>query len=268
MSPVADDQDLAYERAVLQARADPALAGTVAAAFLDEDDLLALRHFLASEHWARIVRLLAELGVGPPARVVDLGGGRGLVAAALASSGFRAVLCEPNPSDVCGRGAAERLRSAGSLDFEIAAGDVADLPRQGFDAVVCRAVLHHVEPLVPVLGSVHGALRPGGALVCSDEPTIRDEAELPSLRRLHPFVQFGVDENALTEEQYRQALRIAGFVSVEVRFPVSWADYRRFVRPDTPLPLAHGLYWRFRLRSTLRPTPGSVRSLIARRADV
>ena len=135
---------------------------------------------------------------------------------------------------MCGRGAAERLRSAGSLDFEIAAGDVADLPRQGFDAVVCRAVLHHVEPLVPVLGSVHGALRPGGALVCSDEPTIRDEAELPSLRRLHPFVQFGVDENALTEEQYRQALRSAGFVSIEVRFPVSWADYRRFVRPDTP----------------------------------
>ena len=197
--------------------------------------------------------------------MVDFGGGRGLVAAALATEGYRVTLCEPNPSPVCGHGAGARLRDAASLDFEIAAGDVAELEREGFDAVVCRAVLHHVEPLVPVLGSVLGALRPGGWLVCSDEPTIRDAGELPRLREMHPFVRFGVDENALTTDQYRRSLEEAGFTSVEVRFPVDWVDYRRFVRPQTPAPIARALYWRFRLRSSLRPEPGAVRSLIARR---
>ncbi len=265
MEPAAD-QDLAYEQAVLRAREDPAMASTVAEAFLDADDTVALHRFRESEHWARIARLLSGAGVVPPARVVDFGGGRGLVAAALATEGFEVVLCEPNPSLVCGNGAAERLREAASLDFVISpGGDVAGVERGAFDAVVCRAVLHHVEPLVPVLGSVLGALRPGGWLVASDEPTIRDRGELPRLRELHPFVQFGVDENALTEDEYRRALEAAGFESVAVRFPVSWDDYRRLIRPATPAPLALALYWRFRLRSTLRPEPGSVRSLIARR---
>jgi SAM-dependent methyltransferase len=261
-SPV--DQDRAYEEAVLAARANPAYARTVEESFLDADEVAALGRFRESEHWARIARLLAELGIEPPARVLDLGGGRGLVSAALATAGFEATLCEPNGSAVCGRGAAERLREQAGLRFEIAAGDVAEFAGAGFDAVVCRAVLHHIEPLVPVLSSVREALAPGGYLVCSDEPTIRDASELPELRRSHPFVQFGVDENALTVESYESALAEAGFEDVEVRFPVAWGDYRSRIRPSTPAPLALALYWRYRLRSRLRPQPGEVRSILAR----
>jgi 2-polyprenyl-3-methyl-5-hydroxy-6-metoxy-1,4-benzoquinol methylase len=257
------DQDQAYEEAVLAARADPALAQTIEESFLDEDGAVALRRFQASEHWARIERLLAGKGVKPGAKVVDLGGGRGLVSAALADAGYRTVLCEPNPSTVCGRGAAGRLRSAAGVEFDLAAGDIAELAGGEFDAVVCRAVLHHIEPLVPVLGSVRAALRPGGSLVCSDEPTLRDRSELPRLRQLHPFVQFGVDENALTEAEYRGALEGAGFVDVRLGFPVAWRDYQRFIRPDTAVPLAAALYWRYRLRSRLRPIPGEVRAITA-----
>jgi len=257
------DQDFAYEGAVLAARADPALAETIVESFLDEDDLAALARFRESEHWARIARLLARQGLEKPARVMDFGGGRGLVSASLATDGYHVVLCEPNPSDVCGTGAAERLRTAAGLDFEIATGDVAELSEQSFDAVVCRAVLHHVEPLVPVLRSVCAALRPGGSLICSDEPTIRHTRELERLRRLHPFVQFGVEEHALTRSEYRRALREAGFTEIAIDFPVSWADYRRILRPDTPRPAAMALYWRYRLKSTLRPSPGEVRTIVA-----
>jgi SAM-dependent methyltransferase len=263
MPPEPVDQDLAYEGAVLAARADPALADTIRESFLDEDDLVALARFRASEHWSRIVRLLARRGVEPPAKVMDFGGGRGLVAASLATDGYRVVLCEPNPSSVCGAGAAERLRAAASLDFEIASGDVAELAGRGFDGVVCRAVLHHVEPLAPVLRSVRAAMRPGGTLVCSDEPTIRNAGELDRLRQLHPFVQFGVEENALTGAEYEGALGEAGFVGVEIRFPVSWGDYRRILRPGAPAPAALALYWRYRIRSALRPAPGEVRTILA-----
>jgi SAM-dependent methyltransferase len=265
MSTPEQDQDQAYEAAVLSARADPALAATIQESFLDEDDVVALRRFQASEHWARIERLLARQGIEPGARVLDLGGGRGLVTAALAAAGYRPTLCEPNPSSVCGRGAAERLRAAAGLEYEVAGGDVAELAGGEFDAAVCRAVLHHIEPLVPVLASVCAALRAGGSLVCSDEPTVRDESELGRLRETHPFVQFGVDENALTEDAYRRALKEAGFVAAVLRFPVSWADYRRFLRPSSPMPLSFALYWRYRLRSQLRPVPGEVRSITAKK---
>jgi SAM-dependent methyltransferase len=262
------DQDLAYERAVLSARDDPAMSGVVLESFLDEDDLAALRSFRESEDWSRILRFLDQSGVAAGARVIDFGGGRGLVAAALAGDGYRVVLCEPNPSAVCGSGAARRLREAAGLDFEIAAGDVAELEGGEFDAVVCRAVLHHVEPLVAVLASVCAALRPGGVLVCSDEPTIRDQGELPELRRNHPFVRYGVDENALTVAQYREAMEAAGFEAVRITFSISLGDYRRFVRPSTPAPLAVALYCRYRLRSALRPRPGDVRTIVARRPAV
>ncbi|HWO16486.1 MAG TPA: class I SAM-dependent methyltransferase [Solirubrobacterales bacterium] len=257
------DQDQAYEEAVLAARADPTLSRTIRESFLDEDDVVALRRFQASEHWARIERLLASRRIEPGAKVLDLGGGRGLVSAALAVAGYRTVLCEPNHSGVCGRGAAERLRSAAALKFEVVGGDVAELAGGEFDAVVCRAVLHHIEPLVPVLRSVRAALRPGGSLICSDEPTVREVSELGRLRESHPFVQFGVDENALTEAQYRQALEEAGFVEVTLGFPVSWGDYRRLLRPNILLPVALVLYWRYRFRSTLRPVPGEVRTIVA-----
>jgi SAM-dependent methyltransferase len=263
MAPEPVDQDLAYEEAVLAARSDPKLAATILESFLDEDDHVALARFLASEHWSRIARLLGRQGVEPPARVMDFGGGRGLVAASLATEGYRVVLCEPNPSEVCGTGAAARLRSAAGLEFEIAGGDVAELAGSGFDAVVCRAVLHHVEPLVPVLGAVAAALRPGGSLVCSDEPTVRHRGELERLRQLHPFVQFGVEESALTEAEYERSLREAGFADVAIDFPVSWADYRHILRPTTPVAAALPLYWRYRLKSALRPSPGEVRTIVA-----
>lgn len=262
-SPV--DQNRAYEEAVLATRSDSDYAEVVQEAFLDADDASALERFSGSEHWARIARMLERRGVSPPARVIDFGGGRGLVTAALAAEGYQVTLCEPNPSEVCGRGAAARLRTVASLEFGLAE-DVADLVGGGFDAVVCRATLHHVEPLVPVLRSVREALRPGGWLICSDEPTIRDQSELPSLRRSHPFVQFGVVENALTPARYETALREAGFARVEISFPVAWHDYRRHLRPDAPLPVAYALYWRYRLCSRVRPVPGEVRSIVATRA--
>ncbi|HXS33144.1 MAG TPA: methyltransferase domain-containing protein [Solirubrobacterales bacterium] len=263
MTSVDLDQDEAYERAVLSARSDPALSPVVQASFLEGDDRAALERFRASEHWARIARLLREQGIAPPARVIDFGGGRGLVAGSLATEGFKVVLCEPNLSDVCGQGAATRLREAASLSFDISEGDVAALAGEDFDAAVCRAVLHHVEPLVPVLTSVRASLRPSGKLICSDEPTIRRRSDLDQVRRDHPFVQFGVDENALMVREYVDALTEAGFAAVSVQFPVAWTDYQNLIRPETPRSIAFALYWRYRVRSTLFPFPGEVRAIVA-----
>jgi SAM-dependent methyltransferase len=157
------------------------------------------------------------------------------------------------------------MQVASSLDFEIASSGIEELDDGGYGAVVCRAVLHHLDPLVPILREVHRVLEPGGALICSDEPTVRNDRDLERLKRENVFVQYGVEETALRKADYVLALGEAGFEDVHIGFPVSWNDYRRYVRPTTNVTMALPLYLRYRLRSSLRPAPGEVRSIVARK---
>lgn len=268
MIQVAVDQDRAYERAVRSAWQDPAMRTIVERAFLHEDMEAALAAFLRSEDCMRAMRLLRTAGVRPGARVLDLGGGRGLLAAALTVHGFEASLGEPNPSHICGTGAAERLRHTLERPFAIAPGPVGELPLEAFDAVICRAVLHHVESLEDVLTVVRRVLVPGGAFIATDEPTVRHAGDLEAARELHPFARYGVDEQAHPVGHYLGALAAAGFVEGRSRFPVALDDYQAYVRADVPRVIAPALYVRYRLRSLLRPSPGQVVSLTARRPRV
>lgn len=261
---IAADQDAAYEAAVRAVQTDPDYRDLLERAFLHADLGEALEAFEASEDWARVRRLIARMGVPAGARVLDFGGGRGLLAAALAHAGYDVVLCEPNPSEVCGAGAASRLAAIAPRPFEIFAGMSGDLAPRSFDAVVCRAVLHHLEPLEQILREVRLALRVGGAFVASDEPTIRRASDLAAAHARHPFIRFGVQEEAHTPAHYEQALLAAGFTDVNVVFPVALEDYRRLVRSDLAGPVAAAAYARYRLRGTLRPKPGDVRSITAR----
>ena len=84
---------------------------------------------------------LAEFaGIAPGARVLDAAGGRGALSSALAGRGARVVLLDRN---------GEALRSAGEAARAGARrvhGDAARLPFPAgpFDAVVLRAVVHHL----------------------------------------------------------------------------------------------------------------------------
>ncbi len=260
------DQDAAYERAVIAVRSRPVMRSVVEEAFLHEDAREAVEAFRTSEHGARVRRLLLELHIHPGARVLDFGGGRGVLSAALALDGYRVTLCEINPSPVCGTGAARELRAATGGDFAIV-GDLSEAleANSAYDAVVCRAVLHHLAPLAGVLAEVATTLQPGTWLLAVDEPTLQHPRDLARLRAMHPFVSYGVDEQAYTVAAYTEALARAGFDHVRVRFPVAFADYRRHIRSGPTAPLRYGLY---RLRSRLRPQPGDVRTFLARRGPV
>lgn len=265
MTKVAMDQDRAYEGAVLSAWQDSTMRTIVERAFLHENVEAALAAFLRSEDCARAMRLLRSAGVNPGARVLDLGGGRGLLAAALAVHGFEASLCEPNPSQVCGAGAAGRLRRTLDRDFAITPGPVGELPPMAFDAVICRAVLHHVESLEDALTAVRHVLVPGGVFIATDEPTVRRPSDLEAAQELHPFARYGVDEQAHPVGHYLDALAAAGFIEGRAGFPVALGDYLGHVQRDIPRAIGIALYARYRLRSWLRPTPGQVVALTARR---
>jgi SAM-dependent methyltransferase len=88
----------------------------------------------------------------PPARVLEVGAGRGELAAELASAGYDVLAIDPvgEPPVV----------ALALLDL--------DEPVASFDAAVAVVSLHHVEPLEESLAVLAAAVRPGGTLVVDE----------------------------------------------------------------------------------------------------
>jgi len=100
-----------------------------------------------------------------PARVLEVGCGRGDLARAIARAGHRVVAIDPDAP------AGDLFRSTTLEEF------AAPKP---FDAVVASLVLHHIADLPGALDKIAGLLRPAGRLIVNehavdrlDEPTAR-----------------------------------------------------------------------------------------------
>ena len=100
-----------------------------------------------------------------PARVLEVGCGRGDLARAIAESGYEVLAIDPDAT------AGDLFRAATLEDF-------AD--PEPFDAVVASLALHHVADLPGALAKIVSLLRPTGSLIVNehavdrlDEPTAR-----------------------------------------------------------------------------------------------
>jgi S-adenosylmethionine-dependent methyltransferase len=104
---------------------------------------------------------------GAALEVVDLGGGTGGVAIALAGQGHRVTVIDPSPDALA---SLERRTAESGLEGRIVArqGDAADLVdvvgERSTDVVVCHRVLEVVESPQEALAAMAAVLRPGGAL--------------------------------------------------------------------------------------------------------
>lgn len=104
---------------------------------------------------------------GQVLQVVDVGGGTGGVATALAADGHEVTVVDPSPDALASL--ARRTAEAG-LQGRITGrqGDAADLVevlgRQSSDVVVCHRVLEVVDSAADALAGMAAVLRPGGLL--------------------------------------------------------------------------------------------------------
>ena len=89
----------------------------------------------------------------PPARVLEVGCGRGELAQALADRGFEIVAIDPDAPE-------------GPIFLRVGLEDFAD-PR-GFDAVVASVSLHHIEDLAGALDKIASFLPQGGVLALEE----------------------------------------------------------------------------------------------------
>ncbi|MDZ7937122.1 MAG: methyltransferase [Rhodoferax sp.] len=113
--------------------------------------------------------VLAQVpGLGQARRMLDLGGGPGWVAIALAQRypELRGVVFDGPPTAEV---AAENIHSAGlNARLQAQGGDLVHDPIGGdYDLVWCSSVLHFVPDIPTVLAKMLAALRPGGVLVCA-----------------------------------------------------------------------------------------------------
>lgn len=97
------------------------------------------------------------------ARVLDVGGGAGHLAARLAVRGHQVVVLEPSAA-MRARAGEVLAGTAGSVSVE--AGDAASVPSRpdagSFDAVLCHAVSPYVDDLTVLVGDVVAAVGDGG----------------------------------------------------------------------------------------------------------
>ena len=101
-------------------------------------------------------RLLAEAGIGPGARVLDAGAGRGRLVAELGRRGFDAEGIEPS------RRGADSARAAG---LPVARRSIAEHDGSGLDAVVLWHVAEHLDDPPAALRRAASWLAPGGVLL-------------------------------------------------------------------------------------------------------
>lgn len=116
---------------------------------------------------AALGALSAERAGGGSLRVVDLGGGTGGLAVAVAELGHSVTVVDPSPDALAAleRRAAEAAVSARIRGLLGDAGTLAELVEAAYaDVVVCHGVLELVDEPAQALGAAATVLRPGGVL--------------------------------------------------------------------------------------------------------
>lgn len=144
--------------------------------------------------------------------VLDLGAGEGLLAQALAHSGAREVWAldvSPKQLFAPAERASERLR------YVIASANDTPFAGERFDWVTAHLVLHHIEPLEPILREAFRVLRPGGSFVAI-EPT--------PLVGLLAHGQTSDNESPISPARVIAELKTAGFTEISRRYHWSRFD--------------------------------------------
>jgi SAM-dependent methyltransferase len=104
---------------------------------------------------------IAELGLPPSARMLDIGCGAGALAAPLAAAGYLVDAIDTAPAMV------EMTRRHAGARLDVAAGDAHALAFAGgrFDVVAALGVLPWLDAEERAIGEMHRVLKPGGYLL-------------------------------------------------------------------------------------------------------
>jgi SAM-dependent methyltransferase len=224
---------MSWEGAVSWLREQADQQALVRACFFDDPLIDAAQRYRASTEWQAMRKLLPLL----PARVLDLGAGRGIVCYALASDAYDVTALEPDPSHLVGAGAIRSLAADAGLAIKVVEEWGEELPFNGasFDLVICRQVLHHARDLGQLCRQIARVLKPGGRLIATREHVLSRPEDLSIFLARHPLQSRYGGEHAYCLAEYENSIRRAGLCLKQTfnplesdinMFPSTVSDYR------------------------------------------
>jgi SAM-dependent methyltransferase len=187
----------------------------------------AAERYWKSQEWQAIRSLMPE-GKG---KALDIGAGQGVSSYALAKDGWDVVALEPDPSDLVGTGAINRLAEENGLQIRIAcnAGEKIPCEDASFDFILARQVLHHANDLPQLCAEVFRVLKPGGVFIAVRDHVITSQEDLPKFLEIHPLHKLYGGEHAYQLREYVNAIQVAGFEITSLLRPfdsvINYAPY-------------------------------------------
>ena len=169
--------------------------------------------------------ILASLGCGNPTALIELKAGETVLD--LGSGGGIDVLLSAKRVGPTGKAygldmtddmlalARENQRQAGATNVEFLKGEIENipLPDNSVDVVISNCVINLSADKARVLNEAFRVLRPGGRFAVSD---VVVRGTVPASVRQSMLLWVGCIAGALEESDYRDKLRIAGFVEVHL----------------------------------------------------
>lgn len=149
-------------------------------------------------------------------RILDLGCGRGedtLVAAEQVGRAGTAVGLDLTEAMILA--ARSNAATKGTTNVAFVLGDIESLPFAdgSFDGVTSNCVINHARDKGRVYREINRVLRQGGRFVISDAVT---KVPLPEQVQQDPEAWAQCYGGAVTEEEYFQQIKLAGFRSIEI----------------------------------------------------
>lgn len=163
-----------------------------------------------------VMQRIAPFAAGStPLNMLDLGGGPGWVAIALAQAHAGVRGCVFDWPETVAVAAANIAHAGLSARLATLGGDLeSDAIGDGYDLIWCSSVLHFVPDAAAALRKMHAALKPGGVLVCVQAeiaPTPEDAARV--LPYYLPMRMLG--RKVTRQGELAQLLRATGWEQVE-----------------------------------------------------
>lgn len=217
-------------------RASSEMKDLVTSLYWDENVEEAAERFYRSAEYGEVRRLLVRQLPRGQWRVLDVGAGVGVSSYAFARDGHAVTAIEPDPSDILGRGAFERLRRGSGIEMRCvdAFGEGLPVPSGAFDVVYTRQVLHHAHDLPGMAREFARVLRPGGVVLATREHVVSRREDLSAFLAVHATQRYLGNEHAYLLGEYASAFHAAGFQTVRIlgprhsvinRFPISDLEF-------------------------------------------
>lgn len=208
---------MTWEETIQYIRTKPEYKYLVEKAYLEENLPLNVERFIKSEEFLETLAILKKYQ--PMATsILDIGAGNGTSSIALALSGYRVSVVEPDKSETIGAGAIRKLKEHYQLSnieiFEAFAEEI-QFPDEHFDIVYARQCMHHAYHLEKFVAEASRVLKKGGLFITVRDHVVFDPKDKEWFLEMHPLHKFYGGENAFSAEEYKNAMKNAGLEVVQ-----------------------------------------------------